>query len=110
VPRQGSAVPEDDLEGDWISPPAVAALLAARGVQSLLMEGGPILAGSWWSAGLVDQVVAFIAPRLVSGAVCRSPLRGTGVPAMVQATALREVQIRTLGADSCLSGYVTEAY
>lgn len=38
--------------------------LAAQGVQTLLLEGGPTLAASFLAAGLVDKVMLFVAPRL----------------------------------------------
>ena len=38
--------------------------LAAEGVQSLLLEGGPTLATSFLRAGLVDKVMLFVAPRV----------------------------------------------
>ena len=40
--------------------------LAAEGVQSLLLEGGPTLATAFFRAGLVDKLLVFIAP-IVSG-------------------------------------------
>src|SRR5204863_9427809 len=43
------------------------ATLAEEGVRSLLLEGGPTLAGSFLAAGYVDKLLAFVAPRL-SGA------------------------------------------
>jgi len=41
--------------------------LAAEGVQSLLLEGGPTLATAFVRAGLVDKLLLFIAP-VISGA------------------------------------------
>jgi len=41
--------------------------LAAEGVQSLLLEGGPTLATAFFRAGLVDKLLLFIAP-VISGA------------------------------------------
>jgi diaminohydroxyphosphoribosylaminopyrimidine deaminase/5-amino-6-(5-phosphoribosylamino)uracil reductase len=38
--------------------------LAAEGVQSLLLEGGPTLATAFLSAGLVDKLLLFVAPVL----------------------------------------------
>jgi diaminohydroxyphosphoribosylaminopyrimidine deaminase / 5-amino-6-(5-phosphoribosylamino)uracil reductase len=38
--------------------------LGAEGVQSLLLEGGPTLAGAFLRAGLVDKVLVFLAPIL----------------------------------------------
>jgi diaminohydroxyphosphoribosylaminopyrimidine deaminase/5-amino-6-(5-phosphoribosylamino)uracil reductase len=41
--------------------------LAAEGVQSLLLEGGPTLATAFLEAGFVDKLLLFVAP-LVAGA------------------------------------------
>ncbi len=38
--------------------------LAAEGVQSLLLEGGPTLATAFLEAGLVDRLLLFVAPTL----------------------------------------------
>ena len=38
--------------------------LAAEGVQSLLLEGGPTLATAFFRAGLVDKLLVFVAPVL----------------------------------------------
>lgn len=38
--------------------------LAAEGVQSLLLEGGPTLATAFVVAGLVDKMMLFVAPRI----------------------------------------------
>ena len=38
--------------------------LAAEGVQSLLLEGGPTLATAFLSAGLADKLLLFVAPVL----------------------------------------------
>lgn len=46
-------------------PDVVLAELAARGVVSVLLEGGPTLAGAFWAAGRVDLVVAHLAPALL---------------------------------------------
>jgi diaminohydroxyphosphoribosylaminopyrimidine deaminase/5-amino-6-(5-phosphoribosylamino)uracil reductase len=41
--------------------------LAAEGVQSLLLEGGPTLAGAFAAAGLIDKILLFVAPVAVGG-------------------------------------------
>ena len=43
------------------------AALAAEGVQSLLLEGGPTLATAFLADGLVDGLVVFVAPVLAGG-------------------------------------------
>ena len=59
------------------------ATLAAEGVQSLLLEGGPKLAESFLRAGLVDKVLLFVAPQIAgSGPLVRSrTTRADGVAA-----------------------------
>ncbi len=55
--------------------------LGARGIQSLLLEGGPHLAGAFLDAGEIDEVRLFVAPMLVGGRHARVPLEGQGVEA-----------------------------
>lgn len=49
--------------------PDELAALAAEGVQSLLLEGGPTLAASFLAGGLVDRLLLFVAPVLAGGGV-----------------------------------------
>lgn len=104
-----AAVGDDGVAGR-LSPLETARLLGAREVQEVLLEGGPTLAGSWWNAGLIDRVVAFVAPRMISGTSLRSPLQGEGGASMDCAVSLREVQLQRLGDDVCISGYLREAF
>jgi diaminohydroxyphosphoribosylaminopyrimidine deaminase/5-amino-6-(5-phosphoribosylamino)uracil reductase len=90
-------------------PVEVCRFLLARGAQTVLLEGGPTLAGAWWSAGLIDRVAAFVAPRIVSGCENRAPLLGGGVLRMEEALALREVETERVGPDVLISGYTGEA-
>lgn len=52
-------------------------LVAERGVNSLMLECGGRLAGAFVDAGLVDEVVAFLAPMLTGGPV--SAIAGVGL-------------------------------
>ena len=44
---------------------ALLSALSERAVRAVLLEGGPTLAGSFIAAGLVDRVIAYIAPALL---------------------------------------------
>lgn len=46
-------------------PHLVLERLAAEGIHHVLLEGGPTLAGAWLEAEVVDQVVAYMAPKLL---------------------------------------------
>ncbi len=61
--------------------------LGARDVQSLLLEGGPRLAGAFLEAGEVDEARIFVAPILAGGAKARTAIEGQGAESI--ATAVR---------------------
>lgn len=75
--------------------------LASEGVQSLLLEGGPRLAGAFARAALVDKILVFVAPR-VSGT-------GPGlVDALDSPLELRRLSAEQVGNDVLLTAYVHE--
>jgi len=75
--------------------------LAAEGVQSLLLEGGPTLATAFLAAGLVDKLMLFVAP-VVAG---DGPRFVGGLPQTLQVSGL---SARTVGDDVLLEGYLRE--
>lgn len=77
------------------------AALAGEGVRSLLLEGGPTLAGAFLAAGLVDKLMVFTAPT-VSGA---GPV---AFGALQEPLALRHVSVERIGDDVLLTGYLRE--
>src|ERR1700754_1627105 len=52
--------------------------LGNAGVTSILLEGGPHLAGAFLDAGEVDEIRLVIAPVLLGGSSARDPLEGEG--------------------------------
>ena len=77
------------------------AALAAEGVQSLLLEGGPTLATAFLEQGLVDKLLVFIAPRLAG----EGPLVVAGLTQPIQ---LSRTDVQRVGDDVLLSAYVHE--
>jgi diaminohydroxyphosphoribosylaminopyrimidine deaminase/5-amino-6-(5-phosphoribosylamino)uracil reductase len=53
--------------------------LGAAGVTSMLLEGGPKLAGAFLDAGEIDEIRLFIAPIVLGGRTARDPLESEGV-------------------------------
>ena len=77
--------------------PDVLAALFARDVQHVLLEGGPTLAGAFVSAGLVDRVVAYVAPVLLgAGPAVLGP---AGISTIGGALRLRTQDVTRLGDD-----------
>ncbi len=79
------------------------AQLGARGVQSVLLEGGSHLAGAALRAGLIDKCMIFLAPKLVGGAGM-GLFAGEGAFLMADAIALEEVRVKRVGVDLLVEG------
>jgi diaminohydroxyphosphoribosylaminopyrimidine deaminase/5-amino-6-(5-phosphoribosylamino)uracil reductase len=78
---------------------AVLAELAARDIQSVLVEGGAAVHDSFIEAGLVDDVALFVAPRLLGAGV---PI-AAGLPrALDAALGLEQLEARRIGPDLLL--------
>jgi diaminohydroxyphosphoribosylaminopyrimidine deaminase/5-amino-6-(5-phosphoribosylamino)uracil reductase len=60
--------------------------LGDRGTTSMLLEGGPHLAGAFFDAGEIDEVRLFLAPILLGGRAARDPLEGKGIERIADAT------------------------
>lgn len=80
--------------------------LAARDIHSVLCEGGAALAGALLDAGYVDEVVWFIAPKLVGGDSAVCAIGGRGVQRMGEARDLARVRTRRFGPDLAVLAYL----
>lgn len=76
--------------------------LAAEGVQSLLLEGGPTLAASFLEQDLVDKILLFVAPTVAGAGAHAFP------PSLPSARTLRRLRSTQSGADVLLEAYVHE--
>ncbi len=81
--------------GDGV--PALLAALHARGVRSVLLEGGPVLAGSFVAAGTVDTVVGYLAPVLLGAGP--AALADAGITTLSQALRLAVTETVRIGPD-----------
>lgn len=77
--------------------PKLLAALHERGQRYVLLEGGPTLAGAFWRAGLVDQVVAYVAPALLGAGL--NALADAGVDTIGDAIRLDVASVETVGVD-----------
>lgn len=73
-----------------------------RGVRHVLLEGGPTLAGAFLEARLIDQVVAYIAPKLLGAGA--AVLEDAGIRTMSQAVSLEVQDVQRLGGDLKITG------
>jgi diaminohydroxyphosphoribosylaminopyrimidine deaminase/5-amino-6-(5-phosphoribosylamino)uracil reductase len=78
--------------------------LGRRRMTNVLVEGGGRLFGTLLDARLIDEVHAFIAPKLLGGAAALTPLAGEGIARMSDALLLDDPLVRQLGSDVYVSG------
>jgi len=83
-------------------PHEVLALLHAREVRHLLVEGGPTIAAAFLRAGLVDEVRAYVAPVLLGAG--RPAVDDLGIGSIDGALRLEPHEIRRLGPDVLIVG------
>jgi diaminohydroxyphosphoribosylaminopyrimidine deaminase/5-amino-6-(5-phosphoribosylamino)uracil reductase len=75
--------------------------LAGEGVQSLLLEGGPTIAGSFLREDLVDKLMLFVAPRIAGAGTVFAP-------ALQAPVELHRSTAEQLGDDVLVTAYVHE--
>ncbi|HYA28497.1 MAG TPA: bifunctional diaminohydroxyphosphoribosylaminopyrimidine deaminase/5-amino-6-(5-phosphoribosylamino)uracil reductase RibD [Acidobacteriota bacterium] len=79
--------------------------LAARGIVSLLIEGGAAVAASALSERIVDKIQLFYAPKIVGGDG-RVMIDALGIKKMAQAIELNQLAVRKSGDELWVSGYL----
>ncbi len=84
--------------GGRIDLTALLKALAQRGINELLIESGATLAGSALSAGIVDELIVYMAPHLM-GDAARGLVHLPGIERMAQRVALEFADVRRVGAD-----------
>lgn len=84
------------------------ARLGARGVQSILLEGGSELAGEALRAGLIDKCVLFFAPKFLGGADGLGLFGGPSAARMNGCRRLKDISVRRFGSDVMIEAYPEE--
>src|SRR5271170_6933619 len=82
--------------------------LGQIGVASLLLEGGPHLAGAFLDAGEIDEIRLFLAPLLLGGRTARDPLEGEGVERISEALRALTLDCERVGEDLLISARLRE--
>ncbi len=82
-----------------VSLPALMTVLGERGVDSVLLEGGARLHGSAFAAGLVNEAVAYVAPKVLGDAAAPGPVVGLAPVAMGDAVLFGVPHVDALGED-----------
>ena len=78
--------------------------LGERDIQSLLLEGGPILAEAFLARDAVDRVAWFVAPLLIGGARAPGALGGRGLGPLAEVPRLQDIRVERVGDDVLIAG------
>ena len=100
------------IESDSSGHPDLEILLTELGRQRLtnvFVEGGGQVLGAFFARNLIDEVHAFIAPKLIGGADAASPLMGEGRTDMREALSLEDATVKSLDGDVYLHGWTARA-
>ncbi|MFF2326448.1 MULTISPECIES: bifunctional diaminohydroxyphosphoribosylaminopyrimidine deaminase/5-amino-6-(5-phosphoribosylamino)uracil reductase RibD [unclassified Streptomyces] len=89
LPRAGT--------GPGLDIPALLTALYARGIRSVLLEGGPTLAAAFVAAGQVDKVVGYLAPVLLGAGP--AALADAGISTLAEALRLDVTETVRIGPD-----------
>ena len=82
--------------------------LGADGASSILLEGGPRLAGAFFDAGEIDELRLFLAPLVLGGRTARDPLEGEGVETIAEALRALTLECDRVGDDVLVSARLRE--
>lgn len=86
---------------------AILRELGRREILSLLIEAGAWLNGAVLSAGIVDKMILFYAPRVLGGGV---PMAELPSRALAKIPSLSNLSFRQFGPDFMLEGYFHDVY
>jgi diaminohydroxyphosphoribosylaminopyrimidine deaminase/5-amino-6-(5-phosphoribosylamino)uracil reductase len=82
--------------------------IGARGLQSILLEGGPHLAGVFLDAGLIDEARIFIAPLLIGGRESRGAIEAQGTERLADAARATSTTVESIEDDVLITARLRE--
>ena len=96
--QAGAEVVRQEESTDKVDLREVLQLLAEREMNEVLLETGAVLAGSYMSQELIDEMVVYVAPHLM-GADARGLMQLPGIESMQDRVELDIADIRQVGKD-----------
>lgn len=82
--------------------------LGAAEIGSVLLEGGPRLAGAFLDAGELDEARLFLAPLLLGGRSARDPLEGEGSESIAESVHALSLECERVGEDLLITARIRE--
>ena len=76
-------------------------------IDSILVEGGGTINEAFLQAGLIDEVYAFVAPKIIGGKEAKTPVEGLGFEKLSEALLLNNIKVEMCGSDVLIHGFST---
>jgi diaminohydroxyphosphoribosylaminopyrimidine deaminase/5-amino-6-(5-phosphoribosylamino)uracil reductase len=102
-------LPTANLEGH----PDMAAVVRFLGeieITSLMIEGGAMVNAAALSAGIVDKIFLYYAPRILAGTASVPFAGGAGFASINDAAYVKSARLHSFGEDFAVEGYLKDPY
>lgn len=76
------------------------------GLDRILIEGGGMTSYEAIASGTVDEVMFFVAPKIVGGREAKTPVEGPGISRISKAFSVFDISVRKIGPDILIKGRV----
>ncbi|MEK6195656.1 MAG: dihydrofolate reductase family protein, partial [Deltaproteobacteria bacterium] len=106
VQAAGAIILETPLKDDRVDLKALMEILGDAGITSLLVEGGGQVIRSALSAGIVDKVMFYYAPKILGGNDGVPICSGRGPNLMKDCITLKDIRVERFGEDVLIEGYI----
>ena len=78
----------------------------AEKIDSIMLESGGTLSEALLKENLIDEVLAFVAPKIIGGKCAKTPVEGDGYDTVADAIELTDQIVETIGQDVLVSGLI----
>ena len=107
IKREGTEYMIVKSQNELIDLSELLKILGQKQITTVMVEGGSRLLGSFFDNGLVDKVLAFIAPIIIGGDDAKTVVGGRGVGTVKEALHLNNVKVERFENEFLISGYVS---
>ena len=94
------------IELAFLTPKLVMKQLYERGLSKILWECGGTLAAKAIADGVIQKVMAFIAPKIIGGETAPSPVGDLNLTKMTDALQLEKIKLQAIDSDILVEGYL----
>ncbi|MGK7942848.1 MAG: dihydrofolate reductase family protein, partial [Microcystaceae cyanobacterium] len=94
------------IELETLNPLNTMKILYERGLSTVLWECGGNLAAKAITDGVVQKIMAFIAPKMIGGETAPSPIGDLNLTQMTDALTLQRVKLQQIAQDWLIEGYL----